>query len=185
MPLNELLAGLVSRAQQGESQAIGELVREYFRPAYTVALAIVGRTADAEDVAQEGLIMAISKIHTCKDPKKFRGWALQIVRNHAKNFLRRRKLRDVSVESRPPEQMAQGCSPEEAPLRRQLLAALAQLGSVPREVVLLHDLEGWTHSQVAEALDMSTVMSRQHLFQARKQLRLLLGESTTRKVDQA
>lgn len=185
MPLDESLGGLASRAQQGNSEAIGELVRQYLRPAYTVALAIVGRTADAEDVAQEGLIMAIKKLHTCKNPEKFRGWALQIVRNHAKNFLRRRQLLDVSPQSSPLEQLAQGSSPEQAPLRGQLLAALAQLGRVPREVVLLHDLEGWTHSQVAEALNMSIVMSRQYLFQARKQLRVLLGERETRKAEQA
>jgi RNA polymerase sigma-70 factor (ECF subfamily) len=43
-----------------------------------------------------------------------------------------------------------------------------------REVVLLHDLEGWRHREIAEALDVSEVMARQHLFQARKRLRELL-----------
>lgn len=179
MPLDNWTEGLASRAQTGDSQAIGELVQLFLHPAYTLALAIVGRVADAEDVAQEGLIMAISKIHTCENPAKFRGWALQIVRNHAKNYLRRRKLRDVSPDSSPPEQYSQGPSPEQAPLRGQLLAALDKLGAIPREVVLLHDLEGWTHSQVAEALDMSVLMSRQHLFHARKQLRVLLSDNST------
>src|SRR5690606_28929640 len=95
------------------------------------------------------------------------------------NHLRRRNVRDVNLQSSPPEQVSNEPSPEQAPLRRQLLAALERLDNTPRQVVLLHDLEGWTHAQVAEALDLSVVMSRQHLFQARKQLRILLGDTAT------
>jgi DNA-directed RNA polymerase specialized sigma24 family protein len=42
--------------------------------------------------------------------------------------------------------------------------------------MLLHDIEEWTHAEIAAALQISVVMSRQHLFQGRKALRDLLGE---------
>ena len=61
-------------------------------------------------------------------------------------------------------------------MKQQLLAALARLNQVQREVVLLHDLESWTHAEIAGALNISEVSSRQHLFQARRQLRELLVE---------
>jgi RNA polymerase sigma-70 factor (ECF subfamily) len=59
---------------------------------------------------------------------------------------------------------------------------MAVLSSTEREVVLLHDLEGWTHVEIADALAMSVVMSRQHLFQARRKLRTRL-DSPSEDVD--
>jgi RNA polymerase sigma-70 factor (ECF subfamily) len=64
-----------------------------------------------------------------------------------------------------------------AELGAQLEKALATLSETQRQVVLMHDLEGWTHKDIAESLEMTEVRSRQHLFVARKLLRKLLGES--------
>jgi RNA polymerase sigma-70 factor (ECF subfamily) len=61
-------------------------------------------------------------------------------------------------------------------LRGQLEHALSALPAVQREVVLLHDLHGWTHDEIAVAIGTSSGMSRQHLFKARKRLRGALGE---------
>jgi len=60
-------------------------------------------------------------------------------------------------------------------LRRELEFALSELGETRREVVLLHDLEGWKHRDIAEALEISEGMSRQHLMVARRTLRERLG----------
>ncbi len=60
-------------------------------------------------------------------------------------------------------------------LRHELESALAQLSQAQREVVLLHDLQGWKHPEIAEALSISEVMSRQHLYNARRRLRERLG----------
>jgi RNA polymerase sigma factor (sigma-70 family) len=62
-----------------------------------------------------------------------------------------------------------------AELADTLQAALSKLTPTQREVVLLHDMDGWTHKDIAESLDMTEVRSRQHLFVARKALRELLG----------
>jgi RNA polymerase sigma-70 factor (ECF subfamily) len=63
-------------------------------------------------------------------------------------------------------------------LRRKLESALGTLTELQRQVVLLHDLEGMAHKEVAELLDISEVSSRQHLFVARRLLRERLGTST-------
>jgi RNA polymerase sigma factor (sigma-70 family) len=60
-------------------------------------------------------------------------------------------------------------------MRQALLDALAALEPRQREVVLLHDLENWTHPEIAAALGISEVWSRQHLFRARQLLRAKLG----------
>ena len=60
-------------------------------------------------------------------------------------------------------------------LRGRISDALGTLSAPQRTAVLLHDLEGWTHSEIATELRTSEGMSRQHLFNGRRRLRELLG----------
>lgn len=172
---DDAVAALVIRARNGDASACEELVRGFLRPAYAVALSIVARTSDAEDVAQDAVMIAFEKLDTCREPARFAGWLLQIVRNQARNFLDRRRLRDVPADPDVREQVS-GSRSDEATERRRLLQALDTLSPAQKEVVLLHDLEGWTHPEISAALGMSEVMSRQHLFQAHRELRSQLGE---------
>lgn len=169
-------AKLVEGVRRGDMEAATALVRGYLRPAFAVALAIVGRPADAEDVAQEAFATVFERIHTCREPARFAGWFLQIVRNRARNLLDWRRLHDVRPESeRVPEPTVEAQAAEVG-MRERLLDALSQLPPVQREVVLLHDLEGWTHAEIASGMEISEVMSRQHLFQARQVLRRKLAD---------
>jgi RNA polymerase sigma-70 factor (ECF subfamily) len=174
--VDDTIEELVARIRRGEPRAFETIVRQHLRSAYVVALAVLRRPTDAEDVAQEALIMALERIDTLREARHFRSWLLQIVRNQALNWRSRRRLRDVS--DQPPGELAElaydACPPDALAFRFRLLEAMAVLGSNEREVVLLHDLEGWTHAEIAEALNISVVMSRQHLFQARRKLRTRL-----------
>lgn len=163
---------LVIRARRGEPVAFDQLVRRHLRAAYAVALAVLNRPADAEDVAQEAFIAALERLDDCRDPARFSGWLIQIVRNRARNALDRRRLRDVATAA---ADIASPKSEADVVLRAHLLAALAGLSPVQREIVLLHDLDGWTHSELAAALDLSEVNCRQHLFTARRALRAELS----------
>lgn len=166
-------AALVGRALRGEASAFTDLVRAYLRPAYSVALSILGRPMDAEDVAQDSFMKAFACLETCREPEHFAAWLFQIVRNRARNLLDGRRLRDVvSDESK----ILEFSSPtrESAGMRDALLGALAELDERKREVVLLHDLENWTHAEIAQALGINEVHSRQHLFRARQILRAKL-----------
>jgi len=170
------VAELVKRARKGEPAAFDELVRRHLRAAYAVALAVLGRPADADDVAQDAFLVALEKLDDCRDPARFSGWLIQIVRNRALHALDKRKLRDGSDDAADSPSHA---APSDVVLRRQLLAALATLTAVQREVVLLHDLDEWTHAEIAEALGLTETNCRQHLFTARRALRgALAGEPT-------
>jgi RNA polymerase sigma-70 factor, ECF subfamily len=164
-------ANLVVRAQKGEADAFEALLRTYLRAAYSIALAVVQRPADAEDVAQDAMLLAIERIGTCRDPTRFAAWLFQIVRNQSRNWLDRRRLRDVPAREDMPEQARDAPSPDAAAFRDRLVQALRLLSPVQREVILLHDLEGWTHPEIAAVLGTSELMCRQHLFHARQQLR--------------
>jgi len=167
------VAELVARARGGEPAALTELVRRHLRAAYVVALAVLGRPADAEDVSQDAFATALERLDDCREPARFSGWLLQIVRNRARNALERRKLRDPAgdVVDAP----APAAAVSDLVLRAHLLAALATLSPVQREIVLLHDLDGWSHAELAESLGLSEVNCRQHLFTARRALRAVIA----------
>jgi RNA polymerase sigma-70 factor (ECF subfamily) len=170
-------AELVRRAQDGDASAFSTLAQAFLRPAYAVALAVVGRVADAEDVAQDAVMTALSRIDTCRSADRFGAWLLQIVRNRARNHLASRRLRDVPARE-PLEADLGSTSParRDAGLARELETALERLSPAQREVLVLHDLHGWTHPEIAGNLEISEVMSRQHLFQARRAMRARLAE---------
>jgi RNA polymerase sigma-70 factor (ECF subfamily) len=168
--LDELL---VRRAQAGDSEAFGTLVGRYMRAAYAVSLSVTGRHDDAEDAAQEGFMVALERLDDCRTPHRFAGWLLTIVRNRARNLVRREVLRDTDAV--PETAAARGRTPEKAAehaeLKERLGTALERLSEVQREIVLLHDLEGWKHREIAEHLGMRSGTVRSHLHFARKSLR--------------
>jgi RNA polymerase sigma-70 factor (ECF subfamily) len=163
-------SALVARARRGEVAALDTLVRRYLRPAYAVALAILRNVADAEDLAQEALMAALQRLEQCRDPSLFARWLLQSVRHRALNQLQKGKVRTALMDQVIPREAAEGDA-NGVMMREELLAGLGQLTAIQREVVLLHDLESWTHKEIASSLDISEVMSRQVLFIARRALR--------------
>ena len=169
------VAELVRAARRGDAAATEELIRRHLRAAYAVALAVLGRPADAEDIAQDAFLVAIERLDECRDPARFSGWLVQIVRNRALHAVEKRRLRDPSPSGADEASDVVAHVPaSDVVLRGRLLAALATLSPVQREVVLLHDLDGWTHAEIADALGLTETNCRQHLFTARKALRARL-----------
>ena len=160
-------------AREGDSEAFGVLVTRYMRPGYLVALSVTGNPEDAQDVAQESFLVALKRLEDCRDPEKFGGWFLTIVRNRARNFLRRERLR--RGEELTPE-ISPGVGGPEDDLRRleireQIAQGLEGLSNIRREVLLLHDLEGWKHREIAERLGIPDGTVRSHLHFARKHVK--------------
>jgi RNA polymerase sigma-70 factor, ECF subfamily len=166
-------AGLVELARNGDAAAFEVLVRRYTRSAYAIALSVVKEQADAEDVCQDAFVRALERLDDC-DPDRFGAWVLRIVRNRAHSVRRYLGVREAApLDTVPlatggpgPQQEA-----ERAQLRDNLLAALADLKEVQRDVVLLHDLEGWKHREIGALLDLPEGTVRAHLFHARRALR--------------
>jgi RNA polymerase sigma-70 factor (ECF subfamily) len=172
---------LVRRARDGDERAFGILVQRYQRAAYSVALSVTGKHEDAEDAAQESFMVALERLDECRTPERFAGWLMTIVRNRSRNLVRRLSLRNTDQipvgarSSRPgPDRLT-----EDSELREQLRKALDELSDVQREVVLLHDLEGWKHREIAERLDLPSGTVRSHLHFARKTLRKVLQRGPT------
>ena len=177
-------ATLVADARAGDSAAFTALVRRHLPAAYAVARAIVIEPADAEDVCQEVFAVLLSRLDECRPAEAFRPWLLRSVRNRAISFTRWQRARATRVLGTGPGEQdvpAAGESPlgaaERADVRARLAAALATLPDAQRTVVVLHDVEGWRHREIAALLGVPEGTSRSTLHAARRRLRAQLTPS--------
>ncbi len=171
-------AQLVARVRRGDRAAAGALAERYLRACRAVALAVTGDEADADDVCQDAFVAAIERIDGCRDPGRFGPWLMQIVRNRARDQLRARArpilpIEGMTIES---ERASPAAEAERGDATARLLAAIGELSEERREVLLLHDLEGWTHREIAERLGLPPGTVRSHLHHARRSVRSLLPE---------
>jgi len=168
---------LIAEAAGGDRSSFEILVRRHYRAAYAVALARSGNRADAEDLVHDAFVRAAERLESCRQRDKFAAWLCTIVRNLAHNLRTRGSSNrtialqsDTARSNQSPERDAQL-----AELRERLQIALSHLPEIQREVVLLHDVDGRTHDEIAIIVGTTSGMCRQHLFKARKQLRRLLS----------
>ena len=165
---------LVSLAKQGDERGFAGLVRLHQRRAYIVARSIVLTHEDAEDAVQEGFLRAYQALDRFDPAQTFGAWLNRIVANAALDLARRRKVRnaDELSESIP---TAFRDPAEGGELRERLEDALAKLPDRARAVIVLHDVEGFTHAEIGEMLGIPGGTARSDLHHARQKLRVLLG----------
>lgn len=168
---------LIRRIRAGDKSAADRLVNRYLRAARALALAYVSDTETADDVSQDAIIQALVKIDECRHPARFGAWLARIVRNCSLNTIRQRRTArnaGIQVATEHSESTSQACGAEQAEARDRLIGALHSLSEIRRAVVLLHDLEGWTHDEIAVMLEIPTGTVRSHLHYARRRLRSIL-----------
>jgi RNA polymerase sigma-70 factor (ECF subfamily) len=171
----------VRQARAGDRDAFGRLVRAHLPAAHAVAAGVLGNGDDADDVCQDAFVTALERLDSCRPEEKFRPWLLTIVRNRALDLRRRKRVRAAAplAESETGAPASPSVSPlraaEQANARDHLAAALSTLTDVRRDVLLMHDLEGWTHPEIAEHLGLAVGTVRAHLFWARRGLRAKLS----------
>lgn len=163
----------VIAAQKGSESAFAALVRLHQRRAYAVARAIVLSHEDAEDAVQDGFLHAFRALDRFRADQPFGAWLNRIVANAALDLVRRRKVRDADE---LPETVALPFrDPGEADeLRRRLDGALTHLTARQRAVIVLHDVEGYTHGEIGSMLGIPEGTARSDLHHARAALRRLL-----------
>jgi len=165
---------LIERARAGDRQAMGSLYEAHARRVYTVVRRLVGDEHLAEDLSQEAWVRAFEKLHLFRGEAAFGTWIYRLATNVALNRLRRSAKRtDVEAAAEMPTMVA---APDEAVVsRRVLAAAMDRLPPGYRRVLVLHDLEGWTHDEIAESLSCSPGTSKSQLHKARARMRQMIA----------
>jgi len=167
---------LVARAAAGDRAAFGTLVQRYAGVARRVARAVLGNPEDADDAAQDAMLSALVKLEQYDRRRPFGPWLLRIVANAATDRRRRRTVR--RAEPLDPGFVAGGPRPDTTAERRalgeRLREALAELPERRRMAVVLFDVEGYSHGEIAEILRIPEGTVRSEVFHARRRLRALL-----------
>lgn len=175
------LETLVQQAREGDTRAFEQLVEVHQHEVYNLALRLVGKPDLAADVAQEAFIRAWKAIPKFRGEAAFSTWMHRITVNTAwtlRNRAKRRRagsldeLGDVADESwLTPERAG-----ESALLRIALNRALDRLPEHHRALVVLKDVEGWTHGEIAETLGITITAAKVRLHRAHTRLRGYLQE---------
>ncbi len=163
------LPELLQYCQDGDEMAWEALVRRYQARVCGFAYHFVGSRDDARDLTQEIFVKIYRHLASCEDPRRFESWMLSIARNACRDFLRRQKARppaqDVPIEEMH-DLSAPGLAADELAhlqTRKRLVhRALAELGEINREILLLKDIQGLSFEEIASMLDLpvGTVKSR-------------------------
>ncbi|MBT8132394.1 MAG: RNA polymerase sigma factor [Gammaproteobacteria bacterium] len=162
---------LIAAAQRGERQAQEALYREYADAVFSLASRIVGRREVAEEVLQDTFIEVLSKLHSFRGEAPLGAWVRRIAVNKSLMFLRSGWHRYSRPLEFSPEPSAVGMDLDESGIEK----LLQQLPATARAVVLLHDVEGYTHKEIGQMMSKSTSFSKSQLARAHKRLRELLS----------
>jgi len=171
---------IVKRAARGDARAHGIIYRAFATPVYSVCLRFTKVPAHAEDLVQETFIEVMRSIAKFRGEAALGSWIRRIAVSKALMFLRSawtarsQSLADDWHDVTPGDAASHGISrhPDEA---MDLDAALANLPSVARAVVWLHDVEGFTHKEIAGLMGRTESFSKSQLSRAYQRLRPMLA----------
>ena len=180
---------LVHRAQRGDLAAYDELIQRYQQRIYATVYHMTSNHEDANDLAQDSFIKAFQALKSFKGGSSFYTWLYRIAVNKTINFLKQRKNRthmslndlDFNTENNPDlvALISDKTPRREAGLKElseKLNAALLKLSEPHRLVMVLHDVQGLSHEEVAEVMECNIGTVRSRLFYARQQMQSLLTD---------
>ncbi|MDP1697523.1 MAG: sigma-70 family RNA polymerase sigma factor [Xanthomonadaceae bacterium] len=173
----DLPDAIVKRARDGHADAFEQIYRRFERPVYTVALRLLGDREEAQDALHDTMLRLFERIGSFRGESPFWAWLRQIAVNEALMRLRRRGTVNYSDEPPEPEMDAgEQLLPPAAADHALLLRALEQLPANTRSVIWLYHVEGYTHEEIAQAMERSLSFSKSQLARGTRRLRALLQE---------
>ena len=172
-------ASLVRRAASADVSAFEALYRRHHRRVHGVIVRLVGQAgARAEDLTQEAFVRAWQALPTFRFESAVSTWLHRLAVNTALMELRARRSRPLADDDEDAlESLSVPDTAGRAVLGRDLERAVATLPPRARAVLVLHDVEGWKHEEIAEELGMAIGSSKAQLHRARGLLRTRIGEA--------
>ncbi|WP_449603388.1 RNA polymerase sigma factor [Paenibacillus sp. Marseille-Q9583] len=171
--VNDELYQMIHKAKGGNQEAFTELVQRYKGQVYRFAVGMLSNRMDAEDVAQEAFVKAFYSLSRLDNEYAFSSWMITIVSNLCKDRLKKRAQEQAFIE--PNERIADpGLSD---PIEKlSVEEGLGRLSVDHREVILLHDVQGYHYEEIAEMVQVPIGTVKSRLFSARMALRKELAK---------
>ena len=179
---------LVRAAQDGDAEAVRALVSGSYPHVLRFAKTLCATPQDAEDAAQEALIILYSRIGMLRATAALASWMFRIVRNEC---LRRARMFSRSgVRGWPAQDVEAVCGPVEDDVLARLeaeavVAAIVALPSELRRVLIMRDVQGRSGRDVAEELGLSVAAMKSRLHRARAAVRAALAMESDEEAQEA
>lgn len=173
-------ADLVAAAAGGSEPAFRELYRAYAKPVYWVAHGLLGDTADAEDVLQETFLVAWRRLPELDlVSESLLPWLVTICRFQSANRMRRQRRDRTHTAGAVDETLPAAVDVEQQvishALAERMIAELATLSDLDREIFRLCAAEGYAYQAAAAELGVSHAVVRNRLSRVRTRLRTAVG----------
>ncbi len=168
---------LVARARLGDSDAFGQLVARHAESVRGYCYYSTGDFEEARDLCQETFVLAYTKLHQLREDSKFPAWIRRIAQNVCRRWVQKRR-------ETPVEEITIPYQPTESPAAAIVKEALDALPDKERLAVVLHYVDGLSHCEIAEFLEVSEGAIRGRIHRGRKMLRMEMTEMTRKEFDQ-
>lgn len=174
---NKLLDAVLELQEKYNSETFRYLYDELSPKLYYVCLRYMKDEAEAKDALQETFVIVYEKIGSFKGNGSFEGWAKKIAVRHCIYCLKKKKINIELMDCQIPYTVQKefDIDLQEANLKIQLKKALQQLPDGFRTIVNLYILEGYSHPEIAEMLNINEGTSRSQLNRAKAALRKLIS----------
>ncbi len=159
---------------RGDTRAMETIYTAYKTPLYNLAYRFTYAGTGAEDLLQEIFIKVFRNIHSLKKPGAFDAWIYRIAANTCISFGRKRKM--IEEEYLDGQRYAGGSNGRDHHIRLNLEQVVRKLPAKQRAVFVLHDVQGFTHRDIAGMMKCSEGTSKSQLYKARMKLRNLLAD---------
>jgi RNA polymerase sigma-70 factor, ECF subfamily len=166
-------ADVVARVLAGDTEQYAAIVERYQRALYRHAVAMVLDHDAAADMVQDAFVRAYTNLKECRDPRRFRAWLFQTLRNRCLDYLkepRRGHLRFHDAEPLLSNADGPAAFVDSRELRLDITRALAQLPPDQREAFVMHYVEGLEYETMADVLDVSVSALKMRALRARQAL---------------
>ena len=167
---------LVNRCRRGDPAAFEEIYRRHAPRVYSLAYRLTGSLADAEDLLQEAFLLVHRKVDSFKGESALGTWIYRLAVNAALSH-RSRRSTGPQPDANDDVDAQVGAEPVhgDAVLRVRIERSLARLPVGYRTVIVLHDIEGLEHEEIASILGCHVGTSKSQLHKARARLREMLA----------
>lgn len=170
---------LLQQAREGDEGAMHALYNRYAPRVYAVVRRIAGEDGLADDWAQEAWVRAFRALPGFRGDAAFSTWLHRVAVNSALQGKRKRGRHDGREEPLPAVLPGPEHSRDSTVLRISLERAMERLPDGMRRVLVLHDVEGFTHEEIGEMLGIAAGTSKSQLSKARAKMRVLLRAADT------
>jgi RNA polymerase sigma-70 factor, ECF subfamily len=167
---------LIQRAGDGDALAVRALYERYAPRVFAVVRRIAGDDDLAQDWAQDTWIRAVRALPTFRGDARFSTWIHRIAVNTALEGARRTRRHEERNDPLP-ETLSAPPARGDPLLESRLEGALDRIPDGMRQVLVLHDVEGYTHEEIGALLGIHPGTSKSQLFKARARMRELLRDT--------